>query len=261
MKNHHTLRPVAGCVAVLVLSCLLFSQDRKLGYDDTPKLPNSSWRVHDGTRPQPRIVTPGQAAGAPSDAIILFDGTDLKEWNGAWKVEDGYMQVNGTGSMTTRRAFADCQLHLEFATPAVTALNNQGRGNSGVFFMNRFEVQILDSYANQTYPDGQCAAVYGQCPPLVNASRAPGEWQTYDIVFKAPRYEGEDLSRPASATVFHNGICVHAAREFIGATTHRAVGRYSGTDTEGPIQLQDHGNPVRFRNVWVRPLGEYDAGS
>ncbi|MDP6520355.1 MAG: DUF1080 domain-containing protein, partial [Planctomycetota bacterium] len=187
------------------------------------------------------------------------DGEDCAEWKGAWQVADGQMQVNGQGSLTTRRSFGDCQLHLEFATPAVTDANDQHRGNSGVFMMGRFEIQILDNYENQTYPDGQCAALYGQCPPLVNACRPPGEWQTYDIVFKAPRFDGETLVRPASATVFHNGICVHADKPFIGDTTHRAVATYSGTDSTGPIQLQDHGNPVRFRNIWVRELGEYDA--
>ena len=258
MSTVQILSPVPACLALCMVGGLFFSQQRKLGYHDTPRLPDSPWRVHDGSRPQPPSVSPGPAGGAPADALVLFDGSNLGEWNGAWKTDGEQMTVNGTGSMTTRRSFGDCQLHLEFATPAVTDTADQGRGNSGVFFMNRFEIQILDSFDNQTYPDGQCAALYGQCPPLVNACRAAGEWQTYDIVFKAPRYEGETLVRPASATVLHNGICVHADKPFIGPTTHRAVAAYSGTDTTGPIQLQDHGNPVRFRNIWVRELGAYD---
>jgi hypothetical protein len=262
MKKHcASVIVLAEASAVLALGCLLLaSQDRKLGYDDTPILPDSTWHVHDGMRPQPRIVDAARVGTAPSDAIALFDGSDMDEWDKSWKVTDGYMEVNGKGSITSKRSFGDCQLHLEFATPGEVKGNSQGRGNSGIHFMGRFEVQILDSYENQTYPDGQCASLYGQCPPLVNVSRGPGVWQTYDIVFKAPRYEGKELTRPASVTVFHNGVCVHAEREFIGVTAHKAVAGYSGTDTKGPIGLQDHGNPMRFRNIWVRPLGEYDGG-
>jgi len=260
MKKHRTTIVLAEASAILALGCLLLaSQDRKLGYDDTPTIPGTSWHVHDGMRPQPRIVKSGQAGGPSADAVVLFDGSGMDEWNKGWKVTDGYMEVNGKGSITTKRTFGDCQLHLEFATPGEVKGDGQGRGNSGIYFMGRFEVQILDSYENQTYPDGQCGSLYGQCPPLVNVSRGPGVWQTYDIVFKAPRYEGKELTRPASVTVFQNGVCVHAEREFIGATAHRAVAKYSGTDTTGPITLQDHGNPMRFRNVWVRSLGEYDT--
>jgi len=261
MKNHRIITVLADVSVALVICCLLLSssQDPKLGYDDTPLIPGTSWHVHDGMRPQPRMVESGRAGGAPADAIVLFDGSDMDEWNKSWKVMDGYMEVNGKGSITTRKTFGDCQLHLEFATPGEVKGNGQGRGNSGIHFMGRFEVQILDSFENQTYPDGQCASLYGQCPPLANVSRGPGEWQSYDIVFKAPQYKGKELTRPASVTVFHNGVCVHAEREFIGSTAHRAVARYSGTDNTGPIGLQDHGNPMRFRNVWVRPLGEYDV--
>ena len=261
MKKHRTTIVLAEASAVLALGCLLFAfQDGKLGYSDTPMIPGTSWHVHDGERPQPRIVEPGRSSAAPSDAIVLFDGSGLDEWHGAWKIADGYMEVNGKGSIRTKRSFGDCQLHLEFATPGEVHGDGQHRGNSGVFFMDRFEVQILDSFGNQTYPDGQCASMYGQCPPLVNASRGPGEWQVYEMVFKAPRYEGKELVRPASLTLFHNGVCVQAEREFIGSTDHRKVAKYSGTDTTGPIGLQDHGNPMRFRNIWVRPLGEYDGG-
>lgn len=252
---------LAESAAVLAIACILYTaQDPKLGYDDTPIIPDSSWHVHDGMRPQPSVVAVPQG-GAPSDAIVLFDGSNMDEWDRSWKVTDGYMEVNGKGSVTTKRSFGDCQLHLEFATPAEVKGSGQGRGNSGLHFMGVFEVQILDSYENQTYPDGQCGSLYGQCPPLVNVSRAPGEWQSYDIVFKAPRFNGDELERPASVTVFQNGVCVHAEREFIGLTRHRDVAKYTDTRTSGPLGLQDHGNPMRFRNIWVRPLGEYDVAN
>jgi hypothetical protein len=250
---------LAESAAVLAIACILYAaQDPKLGYDDTPIIPDSSWHVHDGMRPQPSIVAVPQG-GAPSDAIVLFDGSNMDEWDKSWKIVDDYMEVNGKGSITTKRSFGDCQLHLEFATPVEVKGAGQGRGNSGIHFMGAFEIQILDSFENQTYPDGQCGSLYGQCPPLVNVSREPGEWQSYDIVFKAPQYDGEELKRAASATVFQNGVCVHAEREFIGLTRHRDVAQYTGTKTTGPIGLQDHGNPMRFRNIWVRPLGSYDS--
>lgn len=231
------------------------------GYTDTPELPGSEWRVHDDARPRPDVVRPGTLRTAPSDATVLFDGSGLGAWqregggaDARWAVADGAMTVNGTGTIETREHFGDVQLHLEFATPAEVVSSSQGRGNSGVFFLGRYEVQILDSYDNVSYADGQAAAMYGQYPPLVNASRPPGEWQTYDIVFRAPRFDGDELAEPAVVTVFHNGIVVHHAREFIGATGHRAVATYAPHPPEGPIRLQDHGNPVRFRNVWVRRL-------
>ena len=207
------------------------------------------------------MVTPGENSSAPSDAVVLFDGSGLEAWrsgeaDATWKVVGDYMEVNGTGSIQTRAEFGDVQLHLEFATPAEVKGNSQGRGNSGVFFFGRYEVQVLDSFENPTYPDGQCAALYGQFPPAVNASRGPGEWQTYDIAFRAPRF-GEDGSvlEPARVTVIHNGVFVHVDKEMIGATAHRNVGKYSPHGPKGHIQLQDHGNPMRFRNIWVRPLG------
>lgn len=252
-------RPLAaGLVSLAAAGLALAWATQSPGYDDTPFLPGDQWRVHDSSRPQPRVVD-APADAAPSDAIVLFDGSDLSAWTGQggearWKVEQGYMEVNGTGKIVTRQSFGDCQLHLEFATPAEVQGESQGRGNSGVFFFDRYEVQVLDSYRNPTYPDGQASALYGQFPPMVNASRPPGTWQTYDIVFQAPRFEGEELLSPAVVTVFHNGVLVHHAREMVGATSHRNVGRYSPHGPTGPIGLQDHGNPVRFRNVWVRPL-------
>jgi len=226
------------------------------------------WPIHDLERPQPTIVTsgtfstPDTPGKAPSDAIVLFDGTDLSAWKtskdggaAAWKVENGYMEVvKGSGSIETKRAFGDIQLHMEFSTPTPPEGESQGRGNSGVFLMGRYEVQVLDSYDNATYSDGQAAAMYGQRPPDVNASRGPGQWQAYDIVFRAPRFEGDELASPGVVTVFHNGVVVHHAEEFLGATAHRRVGKYAPHEPEGPISLQDHGNPIRFRNVWVRRL-------
>jgi hypothetical protein len=245
--------------AAVLFGAALAVQD-KVTYDDTPQLPGQPYKVH-GERPIPPIVTPGRTSSdAPSDAVVLFDGTHLDAWSGGpWKVEDGYMEVNGKGSITSKQQFGDCQVHLEFACPSEVQGNSQGRANSGLFLMGRYEIQILDSYENATYPDGQTAAMYGQYPPRVNACRKPGEWQTYDVLFEAPRWEGEELAAPARVTVLHNGVAMHHAQAFIGATTHRQVARYGKHDARGPIQLQDHGNPVRFRNIWVRPLGEYDA--
>jgi hypothetical protein len=228
------------------------------------------WPQHDLTRPQPEIVTPGtfstqNAPGKPpSDAIVLFNGMDLSAWKSAktgepptWKVEKGYMEVvKGSGMIETRQGFGDCQLHIEFRTPTPARGKSQGRGNSGVFFMGgRYEVQILDSYENETYPDGQAAALYGQYPPLVNASRPPGRWQVYDIVFEAPRFDGDGkLLKPARVTVFHNGVLVQHAEELIGPTANKRRPPYEAHPDRLPISLQDHSNPVRFRNIWLREL-------
>jgi hypothetical protein len=230
------------------------------------------WPIHDETRPQPPVVTPGTPSTPdvpgrpPSDAVVLFDGKDLSAWRAtqgggpaAWKVEEGYVQVvPGAGNIETKQAFGDCQLHAEFRTPTPPKGEGQGRGNSGVFFMGeRYEVQVLDSYESRTYPDGQAAALYGQYPPLVNASRPPGEWQTYDIVFAGPRFDAQGrLLRPARVTVFHNGIVVQHASELLGPTLHKVRPPYTAHPDRLPISLQDHGNPVRFRNIWVRELKE-----
>lgn len=241
----------------------------KLGYDDTPFLPGSKYRVHDSNRPQPRVVTPGERLGdPPSDAIILFDGTDLSNWVSSrdggparWKVENGYMEVvAGTGDIQTKEHFGDCQLHIEWMAPAEVKGEGQGRGNSGVFMMGLYEIQVLDCYENPTYADGTTAAIYGQFPPLVNACRKPGEWQTYDIIWEAPRFEGDKLIRPAYVTVLHNGIVVHNHVELLGPTGHRTLPKYRPHPPVGPLRLQDHGNPVRFRNIWYRVLKGYDEG-
>jgi len=232
------------------------------GYTDTPKLPDG-FHVHDPARPHPRVVDPGKALDPtprPADAIPLFDGTNLDAFLGrdgraGWTVRDGAMEVNGTGDLETREEFGDCQLHVEWATPSPAKGESQGRGNSGIFFLGRYEVQILDSFENVTYADGQAAALYGQTPPLVNACRRPGEWQSYDIVFVAPRFAADGaLLAPARTTVFHNGVLVHHDQPFGGATAHRALPRYERHEPRGRIRLQDHGDPVRFRNLWIRRL-------
>ena len=244
---------------------------QNVGYDDTPMLPGGKWRVHDGDRPQPRVVDPGgstpEAPGRPpSDAVVLFDGTDLSGWVGRdgeaqWKVENGCMEVvGGTGNILSREQFGDCQLHLEWAEPAEVQGDSQGRGNSGVFLMDKYEIQVLDGYDNPTYADGQCGAIYGQYPPLVNASRPPGEWQSYDIVFEAPRWNADGkLEKPAFITVLQNGVLLHHRQEILGPTGHRGAANYDTPhDPEGPLHLQDHGNPVRYRNIWMRRLKGYD---
>lgn len=244
-------------VGLLAGTALGLGLQDEVTYDDTPFLPGGEYRVH-GERPWPEVVDPGPTASAPpADAVVLFDGGDLSAWRQgdsepAWEVEDGAMKVTGGGSIRTRQEFGDCQLHLEFATPAEVRGSSQGRGNSGVFLMGRYELQILDSFENRTYPDGQCAAMYGQYPPMVNASRAPGEWQTYDVVFHAPRFEDGEVKEPARITVLHNGVLVHHDRAFLGGTAHRRVAEYAPHGPKGPLQLQDHGNPVRFRNIWIR---------
>ncbi|HEV3139822.1 MAG TPA: DUF1080 domain-containing protein, partial [Vicinamibacterales bacterium] len=176
-----------------------------------------------------------------------------------WRMANGIVEV-GKGDMQTKQEFTDFQLHVEFATPSVVKGDSQERGNSGVFLLGAFEVQVLDSYRNPTYPDGQAAAMYGQFPPLVNASRPPGEWQSYDIAFTAPRMTAAGaLDKPAVVTVFHNGIVVHNATPFWGPTAHRKINPYTPATVKGPIALQDHGDPVRYRNVWIRSLTVYDA--
>ena len=234
-----------------------------VGYNDTPILPDSEWHVHDGDRPQPAIVTPGtqeSLGGAPSDAVVLFDGSDTSKWVGRdgevqWKVEDGYMEVTRTGDIKTKDYFGNCQLHIDWASPSEVKGESQGRGNSGVFLMDRYEIQVLDGYDNITYADGITAAIYGQYPPLVNACRKPGEWQTYDIIFIGPRFDGNELIQPAYATIIHNGVLVHHHQAVLGPTGHRSLSSYSQPHPpEAPLRLQDHGDLVRYRNIWIRPI-------
>lgn len=248
------------------------SQTAPVGYDDTPMLPGSTWRVHDSRRTAPRVVTPGTASTPtqpgqpPSDAVVLFDGKDLGRWVGrdggpaTWKVAEGHFEVvPKTGNIQTREQFGDVQLHIEWAAPSVVKGESQGRGNSGVFMMGHYEIQVLDGYDNRTYADGITSAIYGQYPPLVNACRRPGEWQTYDVFFLAPRFEGSRAVRPAEVTIVHNGVLVHLHRTLMGATGHKNVLGYTPHGATGPLMLQDHGDLVRYRNIWMRNIEGYDT--
>ena len=237
-----------------------------------PAQVDTRWKIHDPNRPVPPVIEPGTASTQetpgrdPSDAVVLFDGKDLSQWaatdNGPakWKVENGYFEVvPKTGFIHTREAFGDCQLHLEFAAPNPPKGESQGRGNSGVFLQGLYETQVLDSYQNKTYADGQAAAIYGQYPPLVNASRSPGHWQIYDIVFHGPRFDASGrLTRPARETVFHNGVLVQDNVELTGPTAHGERPPYKATPEKLPLALQDHGDPVRYRNIWIRELKSND---
>ena len=271
MNAHEPLQRslILAAAAAFVLVGAMSAQ-QNLGYDSTPMLPDSPWRVHDGTRPQPPVVTPPAQAlpvPAPADAVVLFDGTDLSKWTrtsgepARWRIDQGELVVVARGgSMVSTETFGDVQLHVEWATPAEGTGAGQGRGNSGVFLMRRYEIQVLDSFDNPTYPDGQAGAIYGQYPPLVNASRGPGAWQSFDIVFTAPRFgPAGEVTSPARATILHNGIVVHQNVALIGSTMHQKVGVYQPHADREPILLQDHGNPVRFRNIWARRLTADDA--
>jgi hypothetical protein len=245
-----------------------------LGFKDTPMLPNMPWHVHDPDRPHPKVVTPATApGGAPSDAVVLFDGKDLSKWGhrgrgaardtivpATWKVEDGAFTVTrGGGDLISRDKFGDAQIHIEWSSPLPVKGNSQGRGNSGVIIMTRYEVQVLDMWQNPTYSDGSAGAIYGQYPPLVSPSRKPGEWNTYDIVFEAPKFEGEKLVKPAFITLFYNGVCVHNRKESMGPMVYRQVAHYTPHPAEDSILLQDHNSDaVRYRNIWVRRMLGYD---
>jgi len=204
---------------------------------------------------KPPVVDPGPPGGPPSDAVVLFDGKDLSQWVGGekWKIEDGY--AISTAGIHTKQAFGDCQLHVEWASPPEATGSGQGRGNSGVYLMGQYEVQILDSYQNETYFDGQAGAIYKQSPPLVNACRGPGQWQTYDIIFKSPRFDKDgNLEKPAVMTVLHNGVLIQDHFELKGGTAWHKPPSYSKHPPKLPLHLQFHGNPVRFRNIWIREL-------
>ncbi len=246
------------------------------GYSDTPYLPDGKWRVHDIARPKPPVVTPGTFSNddkpgtPPSDAIVLFDGKDLSKWTGGmtrdgkarpagWKLENGYVESNhDTGNLVSKEKFGDMQLHLEFAAPTEIDGDSQWRGNSGVLLMSVYEIQVLDSYNNVTYADGQVGAIYGQYPPLVNPARPPGKWQMYDIFFEAPKFEGGKLVKPAYVTVMLNGVMLHHHQQIIGRMAHKVVGLYAPHGDEEPLALQNHDTKVRYRNIWVRRLKGYD---
>jgi len=257
---------VAAAVA-LCSAILLYAQapaarpNNDLGYTDTPMLPGLPYHVHDPARLHPPVVTPAaQPGGAPSDAIVLFDGADMSHWqNPHWKVENGYMEViQNSGDMKTKEKFGDVQLHIEFASPARILGNSQNRGNSGIFLQGLYEIQVLDGFDNPTYADGQLGAIYGQWPPLANPTRKPGEWQSYDIVFEAPQLDGAKVLKPAFVTVFLNGVLMHNRKELMGPTVHRQLAKYAPQPAEDSLVLQDHQQPVRYRNIWIRRVGTYD---
>jgi hypothetical protein len=253
-----------GPLMLLTAVAVIGSGAVYLAIADSPQ--QNKWAVHDESRPRPPLIEPGtpstqeQAGMAPSDALILFDGKDLSKWQAkgggeaTWKLASGYMVAAGK-DLQTKDAFGDCQLHVEWAEPEDITGTSQGRGNSGVYIMGKYEVQVLDSYKNETYADGQAAALYGQYPPLVNAMTPPGQWQTYDIVFHRPHF-GEDgkVTQPATMTVFHNGVLVQDHAELKGTTAHHSPGVYEKHDDKLPMYLQFHGNPVKFRNIWIREL-------
>lgn len=246
--------------------------DDKRGYTDTPALPGQPWKVHDAARPRPRKVKPGLpllAEAPPSDAIVLFDGKDLSQWTAStrdgakqdphWKIENGYMEVAPlSGRLVTKQKFGNCQLHLEWMIPKGVEGAGQGRGNSGVELMQRYEIQVLESSENLTYADGQAASIYGQWPPLVNVSQPQGEWNVYDIFFEAPKFDGDKVASPGYVTILHNGVLVHHHQAILGKAVHRRVAQYTPHAAEEPLSLQDHGQIVRYRNIWIRRLGPYD---
>ena len=257
---------------------------------NTNMIKAEKYKIHDLDRPKPNIINVSnfsQNALPPSDAIILFNGNGLDEWksidepgeyefrfladkggsfklknkNVKWKSTPDYFEAKkGTGSIITKKSFGDVQLHIEWSTPTKIEGESQGRGNSGVFFMAGaggwgYEIQVLDSYNNPTYADGQAGAIYGQFPPLFNAAMKPGEWQTYDIIFSRPRFDSDkNLIKPAYVTVIHNGVLIQNHKEIVGPTSHKIRAPYVFHEDRLPIQLQDHSNPVRFRNIWVRDL-------
>lgn len=238
-----------------------FHQYEVAGYDNTPLVPGSPWKVHDHDRPQPPRVPPGEyveqdVPAAPADAEILFDGSSLEQFlTSKWTLKGGYV-VAGEGSLTSRKAYGDCQLHVEWRVPnpSLASEKPSNMGNSGIYFMWRYEVQVFDSYSCRIYPDGSAAAVYGQTPPLANVCRKPGEWQIYDIVFTAPEFEGKGLLKPARLTVLHNGVVVHNNTEILGTTAHKKEQVYDPHAPRLPIAFQGHKSPVEYRNIWIRDL-------
>jgi hypothetical protein len=228
------------------------------GYRDTPVLPWCGYRVHDPDRPNPPRVTPGPyaPAPAPSDAVVLFDGKDLARWEPSdWRIEDGDLVAVGNSALRTRESFGAYHLHLEWMAPDPPTPEWYNRGNNGVLLMGLYEIQIFDSYTEKIYPDGMAAAIYGQTPPLVNAARPPGQWQSYDLLFTPPRFAADGtLIEPARVTMFHNGLLVHFNEPIHGQTNHRVLPEYREKRSRGPLALGGHDCPVRFRNIWLRPI-------
>ena len=266
MKRMPSSRLAAPLLIAVIIAALKISLESSCFAQ-----PDPNWLSHDRNRPQPPVITPAtpstqeQPGRPPSDATVLFDGKDISQWvsmdDGSptkWIARNGYMEcVPGSGYARTLQNFGDCQLHIEWAAPIPPHGEGQGRGNSGVFFgFGRYEIQVLDSFENKTYVDGQAAAVYGQYPPLVNASLPPGQWQIYDIIYTAPRFDdGSNLLSPARVTVLHNGVLVQNNVQLTGPTSWLERAPYRPHPEKTPIALQDHGNPVRYRNIWIRELG------
>jgi hypothetical protein len=259
----------------LTSSAALAADDKPspIGYSDTPIIPGTQWKVHDIDRPRPEAVKPGDKLGdPPADAIIIFNGTSSDALQGKkkdekgketgemvhcpWKIENGEMLIAG-GDCWTKQEFASCQVHLEWKSEPHTKGNSQKKGNAGIFFMDRYECQMLDCDNNPTYADGMTGCIYGQTPPLVNAVKKAGEWQAYDIIFTAPKLDGDKVIEPAYVTTFVNGVCVQVHTKIMGPTKHKNITDYSGSfPAKAPLRIQDHKNepPVRLRNIWVRPL-------
>ncbi len=227
------------------------------GFTNTRLVPGTKGHTHDPSRPQPKWVPPkydGKPVPAPAGATVLFDGKDMAKWkNKNWKLTDGYMLAT-KGSQVSVDQFGDIHLHVEWYVPAGLKGFGQKQGNSGVYLMGKYEIQVLNCYNNRTYADGMTAALYGQYPPMVNACRPPGKWQSFDIHFKAPVFKDGKLEQAAYVTVYHNNVLVHDNAKFLGATVWRKVAQYKPHGSKGPISLQAHGSPVRYRNIWVRPL-------
>lgn len=270
MKYLAALFAIALAVTVVVAEPPEDRNAPNTGYYDTPVIPGQKWKVHDQSRPQPVKVTAGAKPGdAPSDAIVLFDGKDLSHWTQRgkdgkeraprWKVENGYLEVvPGTGDLISKDTFGDAQYHLEWAAPSVIDGASQWRGNSGVWIQNHYEMQILDSWNNPTYPDGSAGSIYGQWPPMVNPSRKPGEWQTFDIAWEAPRFENGKIVSYPYVTLFYNGVLVQNHRKVVSPVGHRVVPAWIPHGLEEPLLLQDHDTKPRFRNIWARKLKGYD---
>ncbi|HLP78503.1 MAG TPA: DUF1080 domain-containing protein [Candidatus Paceibacterota bacterium] len=249
-------------VATTILAAASFAmgaepaKEKHYGYTDTPMLPGTPWHVHDSGRPLPPVVDPGPATppvAPPSDAVVLFDGKDLSQWQDIKDpvLDDGVINVKKNGQISTKQEFGDCQLHVEWQTPAQADGDAMNWGNSGVFLLGKYEVQIIQTLI---YADGCAGGIYGQTPPLVIAARKAGEWQTYDIIFTAPKFDGQKLLQPAYVTVIWNGVLVQNHTAALGPMRYREVANYDDKTTRGPVMLQYHGSAVRFRNIWVRPV-------
>jgi len=263
MKRTH---PILFALLLALPALQATAQDKApppRGYTDTPKLPHVDWKVHDLDRPAPKVVQPGlKPTQPPADATILFDGTDLSNFVGpkggkpGWKVEDGYVEVIKGGDIYTKESFGSCQLHVEWRSPIPVQSSSQKRGNSGIFLMGMYEVQVLDCFENPTYADGMAGSIYGQYPPLVNAVQKPGDWNTYDIIFNAPTFKDGKVVKKATATVLLNGVLVQNNVELLGQTRHKKVATYKPHADKAPIKFQDHKDDqaVRFRNIWIRSL-------